>query len=227
MVPFETEAPGGHPRLQGKISTKNELIPPVVNPLAYNDNTISSTPFNRRYGFTSDLALERPFPITRDVDRDMTAGLAPHRCRPGPVANVGGFAVRRGLVLVVPEMLGHLLVQRRFQTVLVNCLSSPSDPVSDKPCSLANRTSSAATAASADGGSALFFARIAQSCHLGASSPSVRLVSRAGTPIWRQSQIPCSAVLFCGRRRLTDVRKKCAAIIRRRVNDLAPVSTQY
>ena len=42
------------------------------------------------------------------------------------------------------------------RTVLVNCLSSPSGPVSDRPCALARRTNSAAAAASAEG-SALFF----------------------------------------------------------------------
>lgn len=38
------------------------------------------------------------------------------------------------------------------RSVLVNCLSSPSGPVSDRPCSFAKRTSSVAAASSADGG---------------------------------------------------------------------------
>jgi hypothetical protein len=51
MVSFEIGAPGGTTRWRGKISAKGELISPVVNPLAYNDKTISSTPFDRRWRF--------------------------------------------------------------------------------------------------------------------------------------------------------------------------------
>ena len=62
----------------------------------------------------------------------------------------------RPAVLFMAQVLGHLLVQRGLHTVLVSCLSSPSGPVRDRPCSRARRTICSAAIASAVG-SGFFF----------------------------------------------------------------------
>jgi len=64
-------------------------------------------------------------------------------------------------------------------TDLVNCLSSPSGPVRDNPCSLAKRTSSRAAISSAEG-SGFFFAVISFSVVIITAPSPLTLVSALG-----------------------------------------------
>ena len=84
------------------------------------------------------------------------AGAIAKGCGPGP--GVAGRAVARNrtAVLLMAQMLGHLLVQRRLQHCLGQLLEQPVGPVRDRPCSRARRTISSAATASAVGSGFLF-----------------------------------------------------------------------
>lgn len=85
-----------------------------------------------------ELQLERPFPITGNLDQDMATGLGQHRLQPCSVANVRRSPIRRRLFLVMAEVLSTSSFRTVSRTVLVNCLFGPSGPVSDRsrppPC---------------------------------------------------------------------------------------------
>jgi hypothetical protein len=98
-----------------------------------------------------DHRLKGALPVARDVDLHMPGGLGQHRLGTGPVADVGRVPVLGGTVLLMPQVLGHLLVERGLQHALGELLGSPSGPVRDRPCSLASRTSSSAASSSAEG----------------------------------------------------------------------------
>ncbi len=61
-----------------------------------------------------DLRLERAVPVAGHLDRYLPAALGQHRLGPGPVPHVPRIITGRA-VLVMTEMLGHLLIQRRLQ----------------------------------------------------------------------------------------------------------------
>ena len=71
-----------------------------------------------------DLRLEGPVPVPRDLDTDLAGGLGQHRLGPGAIAHVPGLIASQA-VLVMTEMLGQLLVQRRFQHRLGQLLQQP------------------------------------------------------------------------------------------------------
>jgi len=100
----------------------------VVTPFAYSDGTISSTTVQAALTLTHDLRLERPVPAPRDLDRDLPGRFGEHRLGSGSVAHVRALAVWAGTVLLVPEMLGQLLVQRGLEHVLREQLQQPVRP---------------------------------------------------------------------------------------------------
>jgi hypothetical protein len=63
-------------------------------------------------------------------------------------------------MLLMTEMLGHLLVQRRFQHALGELLQQPIRARQDSPRSRASRTSSVAAVSSAEGSGLFFFGTI-------------------------------------------------------------------
>jgi hypothetical protein len=71
-----------------------------------------------------DLRLERAMPVARHLDRYLPAGLGQHRLGPGPVPHVPRLVTGRA-VLVMTEMPGHLLIQRRLQHRLGQLLQQP------------------------------------------------------------------------------------------------------
>ena len=91
-------------------------------------------------------------------------------------------------MLVIAEVLGHLLIERGLEDRLVRFLSSPSGPVSDRPCSWASRTSSTAACYSADG-SAFFFATSSSVVITAPSSPSIAQRVRPETLLNSQSHL--------------------------------------
>jgi hypothetical protein len=75
--------------------------------------------------FLHDLRLERPFPIAGNIDRHFTGRVRHHRFRSGTVSHVRRLAALIGLVLLVTEMLGQLLVQRCLENILREQLQQP------------------------------------------------------------------------------------------------------
>ena len=71
-----------------------------------------------------DLRLERAIAVPRHPDRHLAAALGQHRLSPGAVTHIPGLAGRRA-VLVMAQVLGQLLVQRRLQHRLGQLLEQP------------------------------------------------------------------------------------------------------
>jgi hypothetical protein len=69
-----------------------------------------------------------PSRVAGDLELDLPSGVGEHRLGPGPVTHVGGVPVAGGTVLLMPQVLGHLLVQRRLQHVLGELLEQPVRP---------------------------------------------------------------------------------------------------
>jgi len=69
--------------------------------------------------------LETRIPIPRHRDLHRTHRIRDHRLRPRPVAHIRTRTIRLGPVLLMPEMLGHLRVQRRLQHRLGQLLKQP------------------------------------------------------------------------------------------------------
>jgi hypothetical protein len=59
-----------------------------------------------------------PFTIAGHLDRHFTGRIRHHRLRPGTVAHIRRLAALTGLVLLMTEVLGQLLVQRRLENIL-------------------------------------------------------------------------------------------------------------
>jgi hypothetical protein len=97
---------------------------------------------------------------------------------PGPVADVVRPSPDR-LVLLITQVLGHLLVQRRLDDGLGQLLQQPSGPVNDRPCSRASRTNSTAARASADISAGFFFAATSGSLAV-ITAPSPPALTRTG-----------------------------------------------
>lgn len=76
-------------------------------------------------------------------------------------------------------------------TFLVNCLSNPSGPVRDKPCSFASRTSSLAASASADGTDPFLAGTSPSVTVITAPLPLTRSAGRAGNTV--RSTVPASS----------------------------------
>jgi hypothetical protein len=75
----------------------------------------------------------------------------------------------------------------------VNCLSSPSGPVRDRPCSFASRTSSLAATSSAKGPGFFLAVMSLSVVVITAPSPPTQSARRAGTPLNPQSRERYSA----------------------------------
>lgn len=116
IVSFEIEAP--------YTSAKCALTCPVVEPLAYNEIATASTSLRRRCRFLTTTGLNVPARVPRDLDRDLARGVGQHRLGPGAVADVARTR-RRGGVLLVAQVLGHLLFQRRPEHLLGDRLQQP------------------------------------------------------------------------------------------------------
>jgi len=74
--------------------------------------------------FPGDLRPGRAMPVAGHLDRYLPAGLGQHCLGPGPVPHVPRIITGRA-VLVMTEMLGHLLIQRRLQHRLGQLLQQP------------------------------------------------------------------------------------------------------
>jgi len=126
----------------------------VVRPLAYSDKTISSTPLSRRCRFLTICGSNEP---SRSRGTSMltwplasvSTVLARVPFRTFPAAGCPCFSCPRCSVSSWFSAVSS--------TVLVSCLSSPSGPVRDRPCSRACRTSSCAATSSAVGSGLFFF----------------------------------------------------------------------
>ena len=97
-----------------------------------------------------DLRLERALPIAGNLNRDITDRIRHHRLRPGAITHIRRLTAWFGVVLLVTEMLGHLLIQAVSRTFLVNSFNNPSGPVSSNPRRWASATIAAAAACSGD-----------------------------------------------------------------------------
>jgi hypothetical protein len=75
--------------------------------------------------FLHDPRLERSFTIAGHFNRNFTGRVRHHRFRPGTVAHIRRFTALVGLVLLVTEVLGQLLVQRRLENILREQLQQP------------------------------------------------------------------------------------------------------
>ena len=74
-----------------------------------------------------DLRLERPVPVPGHLHLDLAGALGQHRLGPGPVTDVPRVRVRTA-VLLMPQVLGQLLVQRCFQHRLSQLLEQTVRP---------------------------------------------------------------------------------------------------
>jgi len=110
--------------------------------------------------FTDDDGFEGAFPVAGHLQRDLTTGVGQHRLGPRSVADVGRVPGTGCPVLFMPQVLSHLLVQRRLQHRLGELLEQPVRPGQGQPLLFAKRTSSRAAFSSADG-SGFFFAVMA------------------------------------------------------------------
>ena len=72
-----------------------------------------------------DLRLESPSPVAGNIDADFTYRIGDNRLGAGAVAHIRGLAPRVSLVLLIPQVLGDLLVQCRFQHILGEQLQQP------------------------------------------------------------------------------------------------------
>lgn len=68
--------------------------------------------------FLHDLRFECRVPITRHSDAHLARRVRDHRLTPAAVTHIRRLTARIGLVLLMTEMLGHLLVQRRLENIL-------------------------------------------------------------------------------------------------------------
>ena len=72
-----------------------------------------------------DLRLERPVPVAGNIDADFTRRIGDNRLGAGPVAHIHRLAPRPSPVLLISQVLGELLVQRRFQNIFGEQLQQP------------------------------------------------------------------------------------------------------
>jgi hypothetical protein len=115
-----------------RLVLEDDLIDPVQAPLPLLD----------------DLRLERPVPVPGHLEPDLAGAPGQHRLGPGPVADVPGLVACR-VFFSWPRCSVSSWSRAVSITTLVSCLSSPSGPVRDRPCSRARRTSSSAATCSA------------------------------------------------------------------------------
>ena len=90
------------------------------------DSTISST--SVKLGclpLLHDLRLESSFPVAGNINADLTCGIGDDRLRAGAIAHIPRLTDRPGLVLLISQMLGDLLVQGCFQHILGEQLQQP------------------------------------------------------------------------------------------------------
>ena len=93
-----------------RIQRQDDLIDPGQPPLPLLD----------------DLRLERPGPVPRHVDPDWAAAAGQHLLGPGPVADVpAARALACGIMLLITQVAGHLLVQRGLDHGLGQLLQQP------------------------------------------------------------------------------------------------------
>jgi hypothetical protein len=105
-----------------------------------------------------DLRFERTLPVPRHVNVDFAGGVGvgDHRFRAGPVAHVRRLTIRVGLVLLMPEVLGHLLVERGLEHGLGEQLQQAVRAGQRHPRAFASATIAAAAACSGDSSRAGF-----------------------------------------------------------------------
>jgi hypothetical protein len=93
-----------------RIQRQNDLIHPGQPPLP----------------LLHDLRLERPRPVPRHIDLHVTAAVRQHLFGTGPVADVPAARALAGrVVLLITQVLGDLLVQRRLDHGLGQLLQQP------------------------------------------------------------------------------------------------------
>lgn len=90
---------------------------PVVIPFAYSDSTISSTSAAGAAA-SSRSAARTCFPAPRRLDLNLAGRIREHGLQSRAVPHIRRVPARIRLILLVTEMLGRFLVQRRFQHVL-------------------------------------------------------------------------------------------------------------
>jgi hypothetical protein len=136
-----------------------------------------------------DLRFEGTGPIRRHLDLHVPGRISAHRLGPDADAEV---AADRLTMLAWPRCSVISSATAVSITAFVSCLSSPSGPVSDKPCSRAIRTNSRAACCSADSG-LLAFRHVIQCCgHHGNLSADLP-VSVSG----QKHRLPNSPLVVC------------------------------
>jgi hypothetical protein len=75
--------------------------------------------------FLHNGRAKRALPIPRDRNLHLTHRVRDHRLRPTTIADIRRLPIRAGVVFLVPEMLGHLLIQRGFQHAFREQLQQP------------------------------------------------------------------------------------------------------
>lgn len=135
-------------------SRRNIAMDPWPTSLSMSSRICTSCLGRTARTLPDDLRLEGAVPVAGHLDADLARSRRSAPSSAGSVADVAGF-VAGGGVFLVAQVLGQLLFRAVSITTPVSCLSSPSGPVRDKPCSRAGRTSSSA-ACSAVGSGFLF-----------------------------------------------------------------------
>jgi hypothetical protein len=80
-----------------------------------------------------DDRFEGALAVPGDLELDLPGRMGQYRLRPGPVPHVGRVPVSDRTVLLMAQVLGHLLVQRRLQHVLGELLEQPIRPGQRQP----------------------------------------------------------------------------------------------
>jgi len=96
-------------------SAKCAEISPVVNPFAYNEIATASTSDRRRCRFATITGSNVPARSRGTLNVDLPRGVGQDRLGPGAVADVPARTTRRRVVLLMAQVLGHPLLQRRLQ----------------------------------------------------------------------------------------------------------------
>ena len=112
-------------------------ISPVVNPLAYRREHDLVDVAEPALPLAHELRLEGAVAVPRHLDLDRAAAVGEHRLGPcRRCASCRRLRPVRG-VLVIAEVLGHLLIERRLEHRLGHAFNNPAGPVNATPWSRA------------------------------------------------------------------------------------------